>query len=181
VTGAAALDWSAFPMPPDAPAPGACWRIERPEPGLIVLVLDPPHRPKLAVFDVPVLRDLNLALDEIAGDRAAKALVITGRAPLSFAGGADVEMIAAITDPAPAAELVRRGQQTYTRIERLSRSHGGPLFTVAAVGGPVPGGACEITLVCDRTVLADDPQTRIGLPEVRLGILPAWGGSLIHR
>jgi len=171
------LDWSSFPLPENAPEPGACWRIERPEPGLLVLVLDPPHRPSLPVFDVPALRDLNLALDEIASDKTAKGLVITGRAPTVFAGGADVETIAKITDPALAAELVRRGQQTYTRIEKMSRSHGGSLFTVAAVGGPVPGGACEITLVCDRTVLADDAKTRIGLPEVRLGILPAWGGT----
>jgi 3-hydroxyacyl-CoA dehydrogenase / enoyl-CoA hydratase / 3-hydroxybutyryl-CoA epimerase len=169
--------WQRLPMPKDAPPPGSCWRLARPEPGLIVLTLDPPHRPKLPVFDAPALRDLYLVLEELERDGAARALVITGREPLVFAGGADVEMIASIDDPELAAELVRSGQAAYTRLEQLGRQSGGRLFTVAAVGGPVPGGACELTLVCDRTILANHPKTQIGLPEVRLGILPAWGGT----
>ncbi|MEM7309901.1 MAG: 3-hydroxyacyl-CoA dehydrogenase NAD-binding domain-containing protein [Planctomycetota bacterium] len=171
------MSWDDLPAPKDAPEPGACWRIERPEEGLIHLILDPPHRPKLAVFDMPAMRDLNLALDEIEGDASARALVVMGRSPLSFAGGADIEAIGEVTDTRVAAELARRGQETFTRIEKLGREAGGRLFTVAAAGGPVPGGACELTLVCDRSVLADDPKTRIGLPEVKLGILPAWGGT----
>ncbi len=52
------IDISGLPLPDDAPAKGTCVRIERPEPGLAVVVLDPPHR-KLAVLDVPLVRDLN--------------------------------------------------------------------------------------------------------------------------
>ncbi len=166
-----------LPQPENAPPPGSCWRIERPEAGLLHLVLDPPHRPKIAVFDVPAMRDLDLALDEIEKEGEARGLVLTGREPLSFAGGADVDAIAGITDPEQAAVLVSRVHAIFNRLERMGRGHGGRLFTVAAVGGPVPGGACEITLCCDRTVLADHAKTRIGLPEVKLGIFPAWGGS----
>jgi 3-hydroxyacyl-CoA dehydrogenase/enoyl-CoA hydratase/3-hydroxybutyryl-CoA epimerase len=53
------------------------------------------------------------------------------------------------------------------------------LFTVAAIGGPAPGGACELSLCCRRVVLSDHAKTQIGLPEVKLGIFPAWGG--VHR
>lgn len=169
--------FAGLPLPEGAPPEGGCWRLERPEPGLLRLVLDPPHRPKLAVFDVAVLRDLAHALDEIERDGAAKALVITGRNPLSFAGGADIDAIASIEDGEAAAEMVRTVHGLFDRIAALGRENGGRLRTVAAVGGPVPGGACEITLCCDRTVLADHPKTRIGLPEVKLGILPAWGGT----
>jgi 3-hydroxyacyl-CoA dehydrogenase/enoyl-CoA hydratase/3-hydroxybutyryl-CoA epimerase len=171
------IDLSGLPVPDGAPGPGACVRVERPRDGLAVLHLDPPHRPSLAVFDVPLLRDLDAALEELASDASLKGLVITGREPLSFAAGADVETIAGISEPEPAAKFVGAGQELFQRIHRLGREGGGRVLVVAAVGGPVPGGACELALACDRIVLADDPKTRIGLPEVLLGIYPAWGGS----
>ena len=171
------IDLEGIPVSPDAPGPGSCIRVERPEAGLVRLHLDPPHQPKLAVFDVPVLRDLDAALEEVAADSEVRGLVITGREPLSFAGGADVETIASLEDPAHAEKLVREGQALFQRLWKLGREGGGRIATVAAVGGPVPGGACEISLACDRIVLAEDPKTKIGLPEVLLGIFPAWGGS----
>ncbi|MCZ6597657.1 MAG: 3-hydroxyacyl-CoA dehydrogenase NAD-binding domain-containing protein, partial [Planctomycetota bacterium] len=166
-----------LPLPDDAPEPGSSWRTERPEPGLLHLILDPPHRPKIALFDAAVMRDLALALDAIEKDGEVRALVVTGREPLSFAAGADVDAIASLTEGEEAARFVRFGQHTFGRLERLSIGGGGRIRVVAAVGGPVPVGACEITLCCDRIVLADHRKTRIGLPEVRLGIFPAWGGS----
>lgn len=171
------IDLVGLPAPDDAPAPGSCVRIERPEDGLAVLVLDPPHRPKYPVFDVPLLMDLDQALEELARDQELKGLIVAGRDPLTFAAGADVETIATVSDPVLAKRFAHEGQQLFHRLYRLGRSGGGKLATVAAVGGPVPGGACELSLACDRIVLADHPKTRIGLPEVRLGIFPAWGGS----
>ncbi|MBK8179708.1 MAG: enoyl-CoA hydratase/isomerase family protein [Planctomycetes bacterium] len=157
-------------MPKDAPPPGACVRIERPEPGLARLVLDPPHR-KLAVLDVALMQDLERALDALSGDSGLVALVITGREPTSFAAGADIDALTSIDDAAFALELGRYGQGVFEKLARLKA------FKVAAVGGPVPGGAFELALACDRIVLADHPSTKIGLPEVLLGILPGWGGS----
>ena len=163
-------------LPDDAPAPGSCVRVEHRDDGLAVLVLDPPHR-KRAVLDMALMRDLDLALAEIEGDRQLRALVVTGRSPLNFAVGADVKAMERVEDLEEALALVRFGQRTLDRLALLSRSSGGRLFTVAAVGGPVPGGAFELSLACDRIVLADDPKTRIGLPEVKLGIFPGWGGT----
>jgi 3-hydroxyacyl-CoA dehydrogenase/enoyl-CoA hydratase/3-hydroxybutyryl-CoA epimerase len=171
------MDLDGLPLPDDAPPEGACVRVEHPHPRLVRLVIDPPHRPKLAVFDIPVLRDLALALDQVEKEANLEGLVVTGREPLSFAGGADVESIARIDDPELAARFVRLGQSIFQRLHRLGRRGGGRVRVVAAVGGPVPGGACEIALACDLIVLADSPKTRIGLPEVRLGIFPAWGGT----
>lgn len=166
------MKWELMPMPEGAPPPGSCVRIERPEPGVAVLVLDPPHR-KIAVFDAPLLRDLDLALAELERDGALRGLVLTGREPLSFAAGADVEAIAGLRDARVAEEIVHQVHALFLRLERL------PARKIAAVGGPVPGGACEICLCCDAIVLADDERTRIGLPETMLGILPGWGGT--HR
>jgi 3-hydroxyacyl-CoA dehydrogenase/enoyl-CoA hydratase/3-hydroxybutyryl-CoA epimerase len=170
------IDLTGLPLPDGAPEPGRCVHIERPDPTVAVLVLDPPHR-KMAVFDVPLLRDLDAALDELSRDGSLRGLVITGREPLSFAAGADIDTITRITDPALASRFARSGQALFQRIHTFSRGGGGRVLVVAAVGGPVPGGACEIALACDRIVLANHPKSRIGLPEVLLGIIPAWGGS----
>jgi len=176
------IDLVGIPQPDDAPEKGSCIRVVRPQGpngedlGLVRLHLDPPHR-KMPVFDVPLLRDLDAVLDEIAGDDTVKSLVIAGRDPLTFAGGADIETISKIDDPHVARRFCREGQKLFQNLHRMSKRGGGKIKTVAAVGGPVPGGACEIALACDLIVLADHPKTRIGLPEVLLGIIPAWGGS----
>ena len=159
-----------LPQPENAPEPGACIRVERPEPGLAVVILDPPHR-TLAVLDMPLMRDLEAELDRLAQDSRLRGVVISGRAPTSFAAGADVDAIEALDDPQLASGIARYGQRIFGKLAALRAT------TVAAVGGPVPGGAYELALGCDVIVAADHPKTRIGLPETRLGILPGWGGS----
>jgi 3-hydroxyacyl-CoA dehydrogenase/enoyl-CoA hydratase/3-hydroxybutyryl-CoA epimerase len=166
------IDLSGVPQPDNAPGPGRCVRIERPEPGLAVVVLDPPHR-RLAVLDVPLLRDLDAAITQLASESGLRGVVITGRAPLEFAAGADLEAVAAVRDAAIVERMVRSVHALLSAIAALHAP------TIAAVGGAVPGGAFELALACDRIVLADDPKTRVGLPETQLGLLPAWGGS--HR
>ncbi len=166
------IDISGLPVPEDAPAAGSCVRLERPEPGLALVVLDPPHR-TLAVLDLPLMRDLAAVVEELRELPDLRGVVITGREPLSFAAGADVDAIESVRDPALAERVMRMGQELFNAVEGLQRRG---VRTVAAVGGPVPGGAFELSLACSRIVLADDPKSRIGLPETQLGILPAWGG-----
>src|SRR5690606_23310091 len=64
-----------------------------------------------------------------------------------------------------------RGQQVFQRVAEL------PCTTVAAIRGLCMGGGTELALACDHRVATDEPSTRIGLPEVKLGIYPGWGGS----
>ncbi len=165
-------DLERLPFPPDSPEPGTCVRIERPEDGLAVVVLDPPHR-KLAVLDAPLLRDLSTVIDGLERDSALRGIVFTGRGPDQFAAGADIRAIAELKEARQVDELVHVVHRLFERIAGLRAT------TVAAVGGPVPGGAYELSLCCDFIVAADDARTRIGLPETQLGILPGWGGS--HR
>jgi len=166
------IDVSGLPLPQDAPAPGSCVRVEVPEPGLARVVLDPPHR-KLAVLDLPLMRDLDLALEELEALPDLRGVVLQGREPLAFAAGADIDAIEGLRDPVLARRVMTIGQELFERIARLGRRG---VHTVAAVGGPVPGGAYELSLACRTIVLADDPKSRVGLPETQLGILPAWGG-----
>ena len=166
------IDSTRIPFPDDAPEPGACVRIERPEPGLAVLILDPPHR-SLAVLDGPLLRDLEQHIGELEKDPDLQGVVITGRTPHQFAAGADVHAILALQDEERTRALVLVVHELFRRIETMKP------MVVAAVGGPVPGGAFELSLACDFIVATDDPKTRIGLPETQLGIVPGWGGC--HR
>jgi len=163
-------------LPADAPPAGSCVRIARPEPGLALLQLDPPHR-AMPVFDAALLADLDAALIELERERELRGLVIAGKEPLVFVAGADIRSIEAITTPQQARALVRYGQAVFERVARLGREGGGRVRVVAAAGGAVPGGACELCLACDLVVLADHEKTRIGLPEVKLGIVPGWGGT----
>ncbi len=165
------IELAGLELPKDAPKAGACVRVDRPEEAVAVLVLDPPHR-SLAVIDLPLLRDLDLALDALERDRTLRGIVVAGRKPTSFAAGADLDALAGITDPALVARFVAIGQGVFERIAKL-RSR---IRTVAAVGGAVPGGAYELSLACGTIVAADARETKIGLPETQLGIVPAWGG-----
>jgi 3-hydroxyacyl-CoA dehydrogenase/enoyl-CoA hydratase/3-hydroxybutyryl-CoA epimerase len=102
--------------------------------------------------------------------RVRVAVVHSGK-PDSCIAGADVDAIASVEDPAEAERKIRRGQEIFTSVERL------PIPTVAAIHGVCVGGGVELALACRHRVLSDSPKTRIGLPEVQLGILPAWGGT----
>ena len=165
-------DFSGYPLPDNCPEAGECIRVERPEPGLAVVILDPPHR-SLAVLDAPLIRDLDAVVEDLEQDTSLNGIVLTGRAPGQFAAGADIDAIAQLTDPKVIEKMVLAVHELFNRIEDLKPR------TVAAISGPVPGGAFEISLACDLIVASDDDKTRIGLPETQLGILPGWGGS--HR
>ena len=169
------IDLKGLPLPADAPEPGACIELERPEAGLVILRLVPPHR-SLAVLDLPLMRDLATQLDELSNEKGLEGLIIAGRNPGSFAAGADIEAIERVTDEEIVGRTIRLGQAVFEAIHQLSTRRRGRVTTIAAVGGPVPGGAFELSLACSYIIAADLPSTKIGLPETQLGILPAWGG-----
>lgn len=121
-----------------------------------------------------VMERLDGVLAEIlAGIRAGtiRGLVVRSGKPGMFIAGANVDEIAAITDPAEAEAKARLGQEIFLRVDRL------PVFTVAAINGVCLGGGTELVLACDYRIAADAPATRIGLPEIQLGIIPGFGGT----
>ncbi|MEO0478367.1 MAG: 3-hydroxyacyl-CoA dehydrogenase NAD-binding domain-containing protein [Planctomycetota bacterium] len=166
------IDDTLIPFPPDAPEAGSCVRLEELGEGLAKIVLEPPHR-SLAVLDGPLLRDFSMAVDALERRSDLKGVILTGRSPTSFAAGADIDAIANLTDQGQIRKLVTTVHAVFARFAAL------PLRKVAAVGGPVPGGAFELTLCCDLIVLTNAKETRIGLPETQLGIVPGFGGC--HR
>jgi len=122
-------------------------------------------------FNALALGELREAVDRIAGEPGIQGLLLASSKD-AFIVGADItefgEWFAR-----PDAELKRQlleVHQTFSRLEDL------PFPTVAAINGMALGGGFEVTLACDYRVMAD--SARVGLPEVKLGIFPGWGGTV---
>lgn len=132
-----------------------------------------PERP-VNVLTEAVMRRLQQVVAELE-DRAqaevVKAVVVRSGKPGTFIAGADVDAIAAIEDPRAGTEAARLGQRIFLAIDRL------PVPTVAAIDGICVGGGLELAVACDYRLASDSDRTRLGFPEVQLGILPAWGGT----
>jgi 3-hydroxyacyl-CoA dehydrogenase/enoyl-CoA hydratase/3-hydroxybutyryl-CoA epimerase len=117
------------------------------------------------------------ALDEFAkildrlGAMELEGMIIRS-AKGSFIVGADVNEFRQINDSARAADLARAGQHIFERIAKL------PFPSVAAIHGHCLGGGLELALACTYRVACEDPGTRLGLPEVKLGIHPGFAGTV---
>jgi 3-hydroxyacyl-CoA dehydrogenase/enoyl-CoA hydratase/3-hydroxybutyryl-CoA epimerase len=142
--------------------------------GLAWITLVAPQR-SLPVLDLALIADLEAAVSELEHRNDWQGLIVRGREELVFAAGADIGAIAGLTDEFQALALIERGQRLYDRIEDLRGRIRGRM--VAAIGGACAGGAYELALALGTILAVEDPRTKIGLPEVMLGILPAWGGS----
>jgi len=117
---------------------------------------------------VAVIEQLFEQLEQTKG---LQGVMITSAKPGSFIAGADIRMLADCASATQATELARRGQAFCDRVAAF------PVPVVAAINGVCLGGGLELALACQGRVCSDDPKTRLGLPEVRLGLLPGSGGT----
>ena len=145
------------------------WRPEPRPDGVLVLYFD---RADAAVnaFSQDALLELAAALERIALDPPKGVVVASGKAS-GFIAGADLKEFQEFDRKGTVDDAIRRGQVVFQSLARL------PCPTVAAIHGFCMGGGAEISLACRYRVASNDPSTRIGLPEVQLGIFPGWGGS----
>ncbi len=123
------------------------------------------------VLSGEVLRELDELLKGLANE-SKKGLILRSAKKKDFILGANVKEFGNIETAEKAAELARRGQIVFDRLEAL------PFPTVAVIHGNCLGGGCELVLACDYRVAREDAGTRLGLPEVRLGIHPGFGGTI---
>ena len=122
------------------------------------------------VLNFEVFEQLDQHLQNIAAQRP-RGLIILSDKPNGFIAGADITSFTKISSAQQALELLQTGQDVFNRLAAL------PFPTVAMIHGFCLGGGTELALACRYRVSRDDPGTRLGLPEVRLGIHPGWGGS----
>ena len=146
------------------------WQMQSREDGVLVLSFDRAGTP-VNTLAQEVLIELDGLLERIAVD-PPKGLVIRSAKPSGFIAGADIKEFQAFDEKGVVADAIRRGQQVFQRLAEL------PIPTVAAIHGFCMGGGTELALACRYRVASSDSSTRIGLPEVKLGIYPGWGGSV---
>ncbi len=137
--------------------------------GLAVVTFDLAGE-KVNKFSRAVLDELEALVDRLAAEKGARALLVQSGKPDVFIAGADVKEFVTAR-PEDASDFVRSVQGLFERVARL------PYPTVAAIDGACLGGGTELALACDYRVMSDSRRSQIGLPEVRLGIFPAWGGT----
>ncbi len=145
------------------------WKPQRRDDGVLVLWFDRADAPVNA-FSQDALIELGDALERIAIE-PPKALVIASGKGSGFIAGADLKEFQEFDRRGTVNDAIRRGQDVFQTLATL------PCPTVAAIHGFCMGGGTEISLACRYRVASSDASTRIGLPEVQLGIFPGWGGS----
>ena len=134
-----------------------------------VLTFDLPGK-SVNIFNETVLAELGDLIAKLGDRRDIKCLVLLSGKPRTFIAGADINLISGVTDPSIAEAGIRFGQQLFQGWEDL------PFPTVAAIRGTCVGGGTELALASTHVVISDRSDIRVGLPEVQLGIIPAWGG-----
>lgn len=132
---------------------------------LAVMTLDRPE--KLNALSFSVLREIDIRLEEVEGS-AARALIVTGSGDKAFCAGADIKELRnrSLLNQKRGAEL---GQSVFEKIATL------PIVSIAAVNGYAFGGGLELALACTFRVVST--SAKLGLPEIKLGLIPGYGGT----
>lgn len=139
--------------------------------GIAVITIDVPDT-KVNTLSRYSMTELNAVLDEIVAQAGLKGLVIASGKTDNFIAGADVNEIQVIQHQSQleAYDAAQLGKEVFAKIEKL------PFATVAAINGTCLGGGTELTLWCKYRVATS--KAKIGLPEVKLGLIPGWGGCI---
>jgi len=136
------------------------------EGGVVLVTVNRPD--KMNALSAAVILELRDAFERIAGEAAIRAAIVTGAGGKAFVAGADIGELEALS-ATEAREFALRGQ----RVFRMLETSGKP--SVAAVNGFAMGGGLELAMACTVRFAAEN--ARLGQPEVRLGIVPGYGGT----
>ncbi len=146
------------------------WRIERDADGIAWLGFDTAGA-STNVLSGQVMAELGEHLKQLAA-QLPKGLVIYSAKQSGFIAGADIKEFTTLKTPEDAFEMIRRGQRVLEQLERLSCP------SVALINGFALGGGLELSMACRYRVGIDDDRLTLGLPEVKLGIHPGFGGTV---
>lgn len=128
------------------------------------------NRPdKLNALNATVIRELGEATAALAADQAVGAIILTGAGPKAFVAGADISELSA-QGPLEGKARAIAGQEVFRTFERSAKP------VIAAVNGFALGGGCELAMACHMRIASD--TARFGQPEVKLGLLPGYGGTV---
>src|SRR5882672_1715879 len=127
------------------------------------------NRPKvLNALNAATIRDLRTAFEDARDDGAVRGVILTGAGGKAFVAGADITEVARVT-AVEAADMTNNGQALANLIENLGKP------VIAAVNGFALGGGCELAMAC--TIRLATENASFGQPEVKLGVIPGYGGT----
>ena len=124
---------------------------------------------KLNALDAATVAELDAAFREVAADDDVRGVIITGEGEKAFVAGADIGELAKM-GPINGIDVSRQGSDAFRRLERMGKP------VIAAVNGYALGGGMELALACHLRIASEN--ARFGLPEVKLGIIPGYGGTV---
>jgi enoyl-CoA hydratase len=134
--------------------------------GVALITINRPD--KLNALNRAVIDELEQAFDCVQTDRSVRALIVTGAGEKAFVAGADIQELALLS-ATEAEALSHRGQTIFRRLETMRKP------SVAAINGFALGGGLELAMCC--TIRVAVPGAKLGQPEVKLGIIPGYGGT----
>ena len=139
------------------------------ENGLAVVMLGSPVE-RVVTLTMDRMRSLQELLTQFQKNPPSGVIFLSAR-PDMFTVGADIGLINEITSAGEGEKLATEGQAIFQMIADL------PCPTIAAISGPCMGGGCELSLACDYRIITEEKPSQIGLPEIKIGILPGFGGT----
>jgi enoyl-CoA hydratase len=142
-------------------------QITREDDGIALIAVNRPD--KLNALNAATIRRLDEVLREARADDAVRAVILTGAGEKAFVAGADIAELATM-GPIDGVQVSRDGQETFRMLERM------PKPVIAAVNGFALGGGLELALACHIRIASS--RAKFGLPEVKLGIIPGYGGTV---
>ncbi|NII73689.1 3-hydroxyacyl-CoA dehydrogenase/enoyl-CoA hydratase/3-hydroxybutyryl-CoA epimerase [Dyella sp. SG562] len=145
------------------------WKTSLDDSGIVTLTLDRANS-SVNALSREVLDELGQIVERLSIEKPAGVLIHSAK-PGGFAVGADIKEFVEYAKDGTVLQNIENGQRVFESLARL------PCPTVAAIHGACMGGGTELVLACRQRIAADDEKTRIGLPEVMLGIHPGWGGT----
>lgn len=146
------------------------WRLESDEGNIFTLLIDKSES-STNILSLDVINELEQVITSLKA-HPCNGLVIYSAKENGFIAGADINSFTSLDTDNEVAELIHKVQSIFNDLEEL------PFPTIAVIKGFCLGGGLELALCCDYRIAIDDPKTRIGLPEILLGIHPGWGGSV---
>ncbi|MEE9396561.1 MAG: 3-hydroxyacyl-CoA dehydrogenase NAD-binding domain-containing protein [Methylococcales bacterium] len=146
------------------------WRLQTDAEGISWLFIDKANS-TTNVLSSEVITELEQVLTDIS-NATPKGLIILSAKPNGFIAGADVTEFEQIKDRRQALDYIKHGQGVFDQLEAL------PFPTISLIDGFCLGGGLELALACRYRIASDESRTRLGLPEVKLGIHPGFGGTM---
>jgi 3-hydroxyacyl-CoA dehydrogenase/enoyl-CoA hydratase/3-hydroxybutyryl-CoA epimerase len=147
------------------------WHAGEPKDGVLWVEINWADQPVNALSRA-TLAELSQLLASIQANSAIRGVVFKSGKSGNFIAGADVTEFQKLQSPDEARDFVELGQQVFDNLAALS------IPTVALISGACLGGGLEFALACRYRIADDGRKTQLGLPEVKLGIVPGWGGTV---